>query len=132
MTAAPRLALVAAVAVAAAGCGVADDRDRVRDSASEFYAALAARDGAAACDRLTPPASDALEQIGRRRCERAILDLDLGAGPVREVAVFETEAVVALPGGERAYLDRRAGGWKVTAAGCKLLPAGPADCELEE
>jgi hypothetical protein len=120
------------LALAGTGCGVDDDRDQVRASASQFYAALERHDGATACDHLSPPAAEALEKVEDRRCDRAILGLDLGQGPVRDVAVYETDAVVTLPGGERAYLDRRAGGWKVSAAGCRLLPAGPADCELED
>src|SRR5687768_9680852 len=125
-------AIVAAAALSCAGCGVADDRDQARDSAAQFYAALAQRDGATACDHLSPATSDALERQEKQACARAIVDQEVGSAPVTDVAVYETEAVVTLRGGLRAYLDRRAGGWKVSAAGCRRKPAGPADCELED
>ena len=133
MSRAARAALyVGGVLILASGCGTADDRDQARASASEFFAALEERDGHAACDHLSPPTADALERQEKASCPEAILDQDLGEGAVASVAVYETDAVVALRGGERAYLDRRAGGWKVSAAGCKLKATGPAECELED
>ena len=121
---------VALAVLLVSGCGVSDDEGQARIAARDFYASVQAREGAGACERLAPPTAESLERQEARRCEEAVLTLDLGDGPPRRVQLFQTEAVVTLGGGEKAYLDRRAGGWKVTAAGCASTGAGPADCEL--
>jgi hypothetical protein len=124
--------LAAAVVVAVPGCGVADDRGAARAAAEGFYAGVHQQRGPAACDRLSPPAAEALEKLEDRACERAVVTLNLGHAPVTDVQVWETGAVVTFGASERAYLDRRAGGWKVTAAGCRPMAIGPDDCELED
>jgi uncharacterized protein YceK len=117
--------------VALAGCGVSDDRDPARQVALRFYADVHGRDGAAACGRLAPPTAEALERTQELPCERAVVALDLAGSAVAEVEVFETNAAVSFREGEVAYVDRRSGGWKVSAAGCRPAPSGPAECELE-
>jgi hypothetical protein len=114
-----------------AGCGVSDDRRQVREAVTAFYAEVQRADGGAACQRLAPPAAEALERQASRPCPAAVVDLQLSGGAVAEVEVFETNARVAFRGGEMAFADRRAGGWKVSAAGCKAQPSGPAECEVE-
>jgi hypothetical protein len=123
---------IAGVALGTAGCGTGHDRQAARDVAQGLYSAVARLDGQAACRRLSPPTADALEQQAKAPCERAVTDLQLHGGRVASVDVFQTDAVVEFAGGERAYLERRAGGWKVSAAGCKPQPAGPAQCEAED
>lgn len=119
------------LALALAGCGTADDRRQARLAAQELHADVAARDGAAACARLSPPAVEALEQQAKAPCARAVLELALGSGRVDRVEVWETEAVVVFEDRGRTFLGRRPDGWKVTAAGCEPEPGGPAKCELE-
>ncbi|MDX6697349.1 MAG: hypothetical protein QOE65_746 [Solirubrobacteraceae bacterium] len=120
------------VAAAAGGCGIADDRDQARASASQFFAALQHGDGATACDHLSPATASNLEQQEKSSCPKAILGQSLGGGSVQRVRVYQTDAVVTLSDGEQAYLDRRAGGWKVSAAGCKPQGDAPADCEVAD
>jgi hypothetical protein len=128
----PLTVAIAGVALGTAGCGTAHDRDAARDVAQGLYAAVARHDGRAACERLAPPTVDAVEQQAKAPCEQAVTDLQLHGGRIVSVEVFVTDAVVEFAGGERAYLDRRAGGWKVSAAGCKPQPAGPAQCEAQD
>ncbi len=128
-----RLAAIALTGlVALSGCGVSDDREDAREAALGFYAGVRDRDGGAACERLAPPTVDALERTEKLPCERAVVQLDLAGGQVAGVEVFETNAAVSFRGGETAYVDRRSGGWKVSAAGCRPMPSGPAECELED
>ena len=128
-----RAALIAGLgcALAAAGCGTSDDRREARLVAAQLHAGVAAGDGEAACVRLSPPAAAALEREEKRPCATAVVDLELGSSEVAEVEVWETEAVVIFADGGRTFLGRRPGGWKVSAAGCRPQPGGPAECEVE-
>ncbi|MDX6649636.1 MAG: hypothetical protein QOJ97_1587 [Solirubrobacteraceae bacterium] len=127
-----RSTAIAGLALGVAGCGTAHDRDAARDVAAGLYSAVARHDGRAACRRLGPPTVDSLEQQAKAPCEKAVSDLQLHGGRIASVEVFQTDAMVQFAGGERAYLERRQGGWKVSAAGCKPQPAGPAQCEVED
>jgi hypothetical protein len=115
-----------------AACGNSDDVREARLTASGLYAAVEAKRGAAACRRLGEAARKALEQQERRACPEAVVKLELSGPRVLSVSVFETSAAARMAGGDTVFLDDTAGGWRVSAAGCR--PAGrerPYDCELE-
>ena len=75
------LAAVAAAIVAAAplaGCGKKEEQ-KVRTTVEAFYAAVTAREGQKACQRLTPAAQRRLEQ-GGKQCPAAVIEqADLGS-----------------------------------------------------
>ena|SRR5687767_8645301 len=125
------LSLAAALPLAA-GCGVSDDRREAREVTEGFYSGVERRDGTAACERLAPPTADALARQEKESCEQAVVDLPLQGAPIARVQVFETNAAVRFDDGQVTFLDRRAGGWKVSAAGCRPRGEAPADCELED
>jgi hypothetical protein len=129
----PGLALLAAAAVATAGCGQSGDRDTVRATTTRFLAAYSAHQGAQACAALSEDTRKALQSQEKRPCPDAIGQVELTPGAVKHVDVELTDAKVDLTGGESLFLSVEAAGWKITAVGCK--PQGdptdtPMDCEL--
>ena len=128
-------ALVAVLAAASAGCGNRDARDDVRSAAAAFYAAVARKDGAAACRRLGDATRSELEQSEGAPCAKAVVQLKLQGGPPARADVFEDSADVQFAGGDRVFLDHESGAWLVSAAGCR--PEGPPtqaplDCEVQD
>lgn len=125
-------AMVAAVAsgFALTACGSSSDTD-VANVADDFYAALADRDGGAACEALAPSTRSELEQSAGKPCEDAIVEEKLSeAQDPATVEVFDTAAEVRYDG-ETAFLARFDDGWKVTAAGCTPKPEPhPYDCTI--
>jgi hypothetical protein len=129
----PGLALLAAAAVATAGCGQSGDRDVVRATTARFLAAYSAHQGAQACAALSQDTRKELQSQEKRPCAAAIGQVELQPGAVKHVDVELTNAKVDLTGGESLFLSEEATGWKITAVGCK--PQGdptntPMDCEL--
>jgi len=122
-------------AAALAGCGQSEDRDQVRDVAAAFSAALGDGDGAAACEQLSEPTVEALEEQEQAPCEEAIGELRLDADEVAHVRVYVTNAEAEYASGERAYLDRSHDGWRMSAVGCRFEDgkpqSRPATCEVE-
>ncbi len=134
----PRIAALLAASVctvALTACGVSDDRTQARDVAARFAAALADDDGAAACAQLSAATAEALAQEERAACAEAVTQLGLDLGTVAQVRVYVTNAEAIYASGERAYLDRSADGWRLSAAGCRFEHgkprSRPATCELE-
>jgi hypothetical protein len=127
------LALATLLALLAlTGCGTGEDESAATRSVDRFEAALVAKDGAAACRELSQAASSSLESSEKKPCDQAILGAGLKpARTVRDSSVWVTGAQVKLDG-DTVFLDETAGGWKVSAAGCKLTsPDEPYECELE-
>ncbi|MFC7497377.1 MULTISPECIES: hypothetical protein [unclassified Nocardioides] len=126
------VAAVTAAVVVLTGCGDTQ-RDPVVETASGFYAALAAGDSAAACAALAPRTRSAVEQSAQKPCEQAILEEDipgLGDAPdPDEVSTFGTSAQVRWAG-ETTFLSRFRTGWRVVAAGCVPEPE-VYDCQVE-
>jgi len=130
----PARLLLAAVALASAGCGQSDDRDAVRATTTRFLAAYDADQGEAACAALSEDTRTELESQEKSSCPDAIGEVELEPGAVRHVHVTLTNAKVDLASGESLFLSEEATGWRISALGCK--PQGkptnsPFDCELQ-
>jgi photosystem II stability/assembly factor-like uncharacterized protein len=119
--------------VALAGCGTGADEHAARRSVSRFEAAIAAKDGTAACHELSSKTTSSVESSEKKPCEQAILSVGLKPSrAVEDASVWVTGAQVKL-GGDTLFLDDTAKGWKISAAGCKLSsPDEPYDCDLED
>lgn len=129
------LLLAGALAVAIGGCGVGDDRDRVRDVVIAFHAALDADRPGDACAQLSPDTVEALERQEQAPCDEAIGALDVDGGAIAATEVYIVNAKVDLDSGESAFLSREAAGWRISALGCRPADGKPADrpfaCEVE-
>lgn len=102
-------------------------------AAENFYAALAARDGAAACSQLARRTLEELEKSTGAPCPQAVLEELAGAGAGdAEVAAYGEEARVRV-GGDTAFLSLFPAGWRVVAAGCLHRPGddAPYDCSVQ-
>jgi hypothetical protein len=123
---------LAALCLAAAGCGRGDDERAAGATTERFLAAVEAGDGAAACSQLSEPTADALAQDEGEPCVEAAPQLDVSRSAVARVEVYAIAAKVDLADGESAFLELTSDGWRISAAGC--VPAGadqPYDCEVE-
>ncbi|MDC7122372.1 hypothetical protein OMK64_12600 [Cellulomonas fimi] len=134
----PASALLALVVVAAAACSSpAQVRDEVADAASEFYAAIEAGDGEAACALLAPAVVDAVEDEEGEACADALTSGDLGSELASRAS--DGEVTVRRAGGQAqartpddtVFLAASGDGWVVTAAACDPQPPRPYDCALE-
>jgi hypothetical protein len=123
-------ALTIAVTTVAAGCANSQEGP-VEEIARDFYRALEADDGAAACALLAERTRSELEKAAQKPCDQAIVDEDLptvlGLGKVRS---FGVAAQVRFDE-ETTFLSRFRDGWRVVAAGCARLPEGRYDCQVE-
>ena len=127
-------ALLAAAAVAAAGCGQSDDRATVRATVDRFLTAYTADEGAQACAALSTDTRKELESQESRPCPEAIAAVELDGGAVTRVRIAVTNAKVDLATGESLFLSEQASGWRISALGCRPQGAParqPFDCELE-
>jgi hypothetical protein len=128
--------VVVLVVLGASGCGRADDRSAVRTVTERFVAAVESGDGVRACAQLSPDTRAELESQEQHPCREAIGSLQLEGGSVTGVQVYVLNAIVELSSGEAAFLDHGTRGWRVSAVGCEVQGATPADrpydCELED
>lgn len=119
--------LVATLALSACGSGTPVG---VADVADGFHAALADRDGPAACALLAPATRSELEQAAGKPCSQAIVEERLPSpGGSGTVHVFNTASSVEYQG-ETTFLALFDDGWKVMAAGCTARPPHPYDCTI--
>ena len=125
-----RRASGAVVAVLVASACQSSQESPSRDAAESFYAALAAQDGRAACDLLTPATRSALEQSAGTACEEAVLKQLAPADGTPTVEVYGTMAQARYDG-ETTFLTRVPDGWRVTAAGCSPTTADLYDCSVK-
>lgn len=124
--------LVAAVAVALAGCGTRGRESDIRAVADRFLTAVDQRDGSTACALLTAQARQALASSEREPCARAVVALRVGAPPVARPQVFVTNGAAVASRGKWLFLDDTGSGWRISAAGCTPMPRGePYDCDLK-
>lgn len=124
----------AAIALLAAACS-SPDPGGARRTTEDFYREVKARDGAAACRKLSRSTLEALEEESEKQCPKAILEAQLepSGAAVREVQPAVTEASVQLANGSFVFLDRSSGKWEVSAADCKPNSQDmPFDCALED
>lgn len=120
-------AALAGACLLLSGCAGAQD-DSAAAAAEAFYAAVGARDGVAACEALATPTRDELEQSSDKPCAQAVLEEDVPeVGRPVGVEVFGTMAEVTYDG-DRAFLSRYPGGWRVYAAACTPRGADRFDC----
>lgn len=120
------------LAAALGGCSGRDDEAASR-TAERFYAAVEARDGAAACAQLGESTLEALEREEKAPCPEAVLSLELSGAEADSATVWITSAQVRLRRGDTVFLDETPDGWRVAAAGCRPQPGEeqPYDCEVE-
>jgi len=117
------------LALAVTACGTGHEEE-VEATAADFYAALADRDGAAACALLAPATRSELEQSSGKPCPRAVLEEKVPkAGDPDTVQVFGTEGQVTFDR-ETTFLGDFPQGWRVVAAGCTPREPRPYDCVL--
>ena len=111
--------VLCAPVLVASGCANPDD-GAVTQVAARFHDAVAAKDGAAACDLLAPPSREELEQSAGEPCSQAILGEAVAPGDgTPHVEVYGTMGQVRWDG-ETTFLTRYPQGWLVLAAGCAL------------
>ena len=122
----------ALVAVVLAGCGGDDRATAAADVVRAFAVALAAGDGAAACDLLAPATARELDDDDAI-CAREIGDAGLPpVGDVTSATVFGDAAQVRATG-DVEFLTSIEGQWRITAAGCVGRPDDrPYDCIVED
>jgi hypothetical protein len=124
------IALAALCVAALSGCGGSQD-ETVRDLARHFHDAIAAGEGAAACDVLTPATREELEASTGKDCRQAVLEEQLSAVTGNgEVSVFGNMAQVDYAA-DTLFLARMPDGWTILAAGCAPRATGPYDCTLK-
>jgi hypothetical protein len=124
-------AAIAALALAAAGCGTDTSERDARTSVERFYAAFEAGDGGGACRQLSEEASSTLQKSEEKPCEEAVLSLELTPSAAADATVWVTSAQVSLEGGDTVFLDQIGGDWRISAVGCQPRPGQPYECELE-
>ncbi|MGI8723189.1 MAG: hypothetical protein ACR2JG_13285 [Geodermatophilaceae bacterium] len=71
-----------------------------------------------------------LEDGSEQPCDTAVLAEDIpSTGSVLDVAAYGRNARVVLDG-DVVFLSVANGGWRVTAAGCRVQPQAPCDCAV--
>jgi hypothetical protein len=131
----PKLAVSACLlALALAGCGTADREQDAAAVVERFHGALESGDGQAACRELSRQTAKKLEQQEKKPCEEAIMDVNLPKGGTTSSERVEIRsAQVRFAQGGADFLSEGPGGWRISAAGCRLTtPGQPYDCELED
>ena len=125
-----RLSGVAFAAFVLVGCGNTQE-DPVLEAADAFYGAVAAQDGASACDLLTRVTRSELEQSSGKPCDQAVLEEKIPSvqEPVT-VHAFGTMAQAAYDA-DTVFLTRFGDRWLVTAVGCSLGESGIYDCQVK-
>ena len=121
-----------ATGVLLGGCA-GPDASGARATTKRFYAAVAAKDGRAACAQLSRTTLEAVEEEVQKPCPGAILESELEPAGVSHVEVAGTAAAIELAGDQFVFLDRSSGHWEISAAGCRPGPENiPYDCEVED
>lgn len=136
MSARTRTVAVLLLAVGAA-VGCAPSGEAPGRVALDFYAAVDARDGEAACAVLAPTVAETVAEDAGTTCADAVTSGDLGAdlatrasgASVVGVRVAGRQAQVRT-GTDTVFLARSGSGWAVSAAGCDPRPDRPYDCEV--
>ncbi|SHN14411.1 hypothetical protein [Cryptosporangium aurantiacum] len=118
--------------IALGGCGVLESvQHEARDAATRFAAAVDARQMSAACVQLAPATRTELESDEQSSCPEALQTAKLPpAGSVGRVDVYGQQARVVFDG-DTFFLTRTSGGWKITAAGCRLQSGEVYDCTVK-
>lgn len=109
-----------------------DDRGRSAEAvATRLPAAVAGRDGSAACAVLAPDTAAEVARSGGKPCAAAILDAGLPRpGAVTGSGVYGQWAQVRLTD-DTVFLAIFPGGWRIVAAGCRPRAQRPYDCAVK-
>ena len=135
-------AVVALAVTALAACTTTRPSAGEADAtAADFYRAIGASDGAAACALLTPSVAETLEQDAGSPCPQAVLDGDVGQElTARADGATDPGAASGRVDGRQAqvvtstdtvFLTVSGDGWRITAAGCDPHENRPYDCVVE-
>jgi hypothetical protein len=124
-----RIAPLAGLALALAGCGTGGARTQARAAVERLYAAYHRHDGRAACAQLSPDLRSQLVEDESVGCARAVLKLRLRGSTAAAVRVYATSAQVVLAHGDTVFLGDSPLGWRIDAVGCRSQGAGPYACE---
>jgi hypothetical protein len=135
-----RLAVLLTVVVAAtvSACASRPGAAAAETTVHDFHAAIAARDGEAACRLLAPHTREAVAADAEEPCADAILAGDVGPALAGSdpttgsdvVHVAGRQAQVVGPT-DVVFLAVSGDGWVITAAGCTPRPDRPYDCVIE-
>jgi hypothetical protein len=129
------LVLAVLLAVGGAGCGSGDDREQARAAVQQFYDAIRADDGGAACDQLADDTVEQLESQSGQSCDQVVTRLEYEGGEIARVEVYAMSADVELSSMEHAFLSEGSDGWKLAAIACTSkegeAQSRPLDCEVE-
>jgi len=119
------------VALTVSGCGGGAGSAQAADVARSFYAAVAADDGATACDLLAPQTLRELEESAQAPCRTAILEEDIpDAGEVVKLERYGNQAQARFRG-DTAFLAEFEQGWRIVAVSCRPRADQPYDCGVE-
>lgn len=131
---APGCTLLSVLVVLLAACGTGPSEEESERVVNRFQAAVASSDGEAACAQLTEHLRNAFEEDEGEPCSAAIVGLGLdGLGRAERSRVYITSALVNVAGGDDAFLDQTARGWRISAAGCARTSGQQEyDCRLED
>lgn len=113
------------------GCS-SGEQQRAQSTADEFFAAVEARDGAAACALLAPATVSELEQSAQKNCATAVLHKarpDVGSSAGSQV--YDTMAQIRYAD-DTVFLTRMGDDWRVMAAVCsRPSDARAYDCQVK-
>lgn len=121
-----------ALVIGGAACSSrVDERPRLELAVTQFYDAMEAEDGEAACELLAPETRHQLEESEKTACSEAITETDLPElGTPTEINVYGDEGRVVADG-DTVFAADFDDAWRIVAAGCDARGDLPQDCELE-
>jgi hypothetical protein len=122
------LLLLPLLLVSACGSGATGGPSR---AALGFEKAVAAHDGAKACDLIAPATRKELESSAGKPCAEAVLSQDVpDSTSVRDAQQYGLQSRVVLDK-DVVFVSRFSLGWRVVAAGCKDRGTKlPYDCQI--
>lgn len=112
-----------------AACAASPDQDSVSSAVLAFVTAVQHRDGAAACELLTPDAQQAATGSTDVPCAKAVLSLKEPGRSVSDIQVWADAAQVRV-GRDVVFLRRIGQRWQISGAGCVRPPKGPYNCTV--
>ncbi|MFJ8849910.1 hypothetical protein [Streptomyces sp. NPDC102437] len=126
------LLVVPVLGVVLGGCGGSGERGSDASAAAAgFERAIGTGDTTAVCAALAPDTRSEVEESGKGACPDAIPEAELPVGgSVLTVDVYGRQARVVLAA-DTLFLSQFADGWKIVAAGCRVLTGRPYQCSIK-